>query len=202
MKNSIGNGAIKIACIQTIPGMELQVKNQLKDACENDSDVELYLFLKGIGNFDIVLLYLTSDFGSHLRRAGHIPGILKSNILLCYPYFNKEAKALFELHSAKPFTAFCMLKISPGLKKYFPKIDELLRSYIAQEKICSVLGSLGWNELILLISDDELTTVIHELMAFGQLLLDTGQRLLSVIELLRNNKDWQNTASCHILLSI
>ena len=181
MENSIGNGAIKIACIQTIPGMELQVKEQLKAACEEDSEIEAHLFLKGIGKFDIILLYLTNDFGSQLRRAGHIPGILKSNILLCYPYFNKKAKTLFKLHTAKHFTSFCMLKISPGLKKYFPEIDELLRSYIATKKTWSVLGSLGWNELIILISDDELIIVIHELMALGQLLLDTGHQSLSVI---------------------
>ena len=85
MENTIGNQAIKIACIQVIPGKELDVKSSLEMACRN-LEIKKYVLLKGFGTFDIILFYETEDLGFHLSKAGPIPNVLKSNLLLCYPY--------------------------------------------------------------------------------------------------------------------
>lgn len=180
-EDSIGNGAIKIACIQTVPGWELEVKADLEEACRN-LEINRYHFLKGLGNFDIILLYAAEDFGVLLRKAGPIPNVLKSNLLLCYPYLSGDANDIYDLVMSKTFTGFCLLKISPGLRNYYPEIDQRFRDLVAQgKKNWSVLGTLGWNELIILASDNDIAEVVKELYSIGQLFLEEGRNRLSVI---------------------
>ena len=95
--SSIGKGAIKISFIQTAPGYEGRVQSELRSACERIHTIDDYVFFKGLGSFDIILVYSTNDFGSNLREAGPIKHILKSNLLLCYPYLSKDVKDIFSL---------------------------------------------------------------------------------------------------------
>jgi hypothetical protein len=159
--NSIGKGAIKIAFIQTLPGYELQVRSELEAACEEKlQGIKKYAILKGLGNFDIILVYLTEDFDSHLRLAGPIKNILKSNILLCYPYFKKDIKIIFDLLQKNLFTVFCMLKVSSSLQERYPQINDKLRKFINSSNV-SLLGSLGWNELIIMLSSNEIEDICN-----------------------------------------
>ena len=119
MENSIGNQSIKIACIQTIPGEELDVKSSFEKACK-DVGIKKYIFLKGFGTFDIILFYLTEGLGFHLSKAGPIHKVLKSNLLLCYPYKSVSVDRMFYLLSEKLFTGISLLKINPALENYFP----------------------------------------------------------------------------------
>ena len=120
---SISASAIKIACIQTIAGYEGEVKSELTAACETSSEIQDFTILKGFGSFDIILLYLTNDFGPHLRETGPIDYILKSNLLLCYTYLNKNGKQIIDSIKKKLFTSFCLLKIIPSLMKIKPEIN-------------------------------------------------------------------------------
>lgn len=159
--NSIGKGAIKIAFIQTLPGYELDVRSELKDACEKKlHGIKKYAILKGLGNFDIILVYLTENFDSHLRLAGPIKNILKSNVLLCYPYFKKDIKKIFNLLEENLFTVFCMLKVSSSLQERYPQINDELRKFIQSSNV-SLLGSLGWNELIIMLSTNEIKEICN-----------------------------------------
>nr|WP_320016070.1 hypothetical protein [uncultured Desulfobacter sp.] len=164
MENTIGDGAIKIACIQCIPGSEWQVKDDLKKACSISKNIKDFTFLKGIGSFDIILVYWTEDFGSQLREAGPIDNILKSNLFLCYPYSYKNAGSIFEDLKSKTYTSFCLLKICPSLKNIYPEIDKSIRSMMAGDAGLSLIGSLGWNELIILYSSDDLTNIYRHLI--------------------------------------
>jgi len=181
MKDSVGNEPIKIACIQTAPGKEMQVKEDLQAACRS-LGIKRYLFLKGLGSFDIIFLYATDDFSVNLRQAGPIFGILKSNLLLCYPYAKKKVEEVFDLVSAKKMTSFCLLKISPWLRNYYPEIDVMLRRYIPQQADnWSVLGSLGWNELIIMISHDDVESICNDVFTLSSLYLKSKEDSLSVI---------------------
>lgn len=188
MKNTIGDGAIKIACIQTLPGHEFAVKEQLEIACNSMPEISNHLFLKGLGSFDIVLLYATNGYGSLLRKIGPIKGIVRSNILLCYPYMGSDSSTIIDTLSKKTFTSFSLLKISPGLKDSYPKSDELLRNFVSKqgvskqkEKKWHLLGSLGWNELIVLISSNNLHEIMDDTFSFGQIGFTDGSSTVSVI---------------------
>ena len=156
--SSIGKGAIKISFIQTIPGYEGLVESELQSACKKIATIDDYVFFKGLGSFDIILVYATKDFGSNLREAGPIKHILKSNLLLCYPYLSRDIKDIFSLLKKQLFTAFCLLKIDPGLKLRYPKIDLHFREFINHPD-ASLLGSLGWNELIILLSGNAIDNI-------------------------------------------
>jgi hypothetical protein len=182
LDNSIGDGAIKIACIQTIPGYEGKVKSELEMACEESPEIHDFTLFKGIGSFDIILIYLTNDFGSHLRTAGPIKHILKSNLLLCYPYLRKNVKEIFNLLKDRILTSFCLLKISPGLKKDYPGIDKTLRNFVPQQDSnLFILGSLGWNELIMMHCTNNMVDIYERLSSTWSIYLKTKQESISAI---------------------
>ena len=179
MNNTIGLGALKIACIQTLPGYEFSVRDELGQACIDSPDIIDYAFFKSFGSFDIVLVYLTEEFGAHLRKSGTIKGILKSTILHCYPYIGINASDILNSVKEKTFVSFSLLKISPGLKNLYPQIDAELRDFFCDDdgiddKLIStyLLGSLGWNELTVLTVGDDLETVIKETFEYGGINLD------------------------------
>lgn len=167
-ENTIGLGAIKIECFQTTPGEEGRVKIQLEEACKSPH-IKDYAFFKGLGTFDIILMYLTDNFGQNLREYGPIRNIIKSNTLLCFSYANKNPEDIFSLIKDKVFTSFCMLKIYPEIRKDFRNIDPALRSYLKDNASLSLLGSLGWNENIILISTDTIHDIYNHVFQFPKL---------------------------------
>lgn len=167
-ENTIGLGAIKIECFQTTPGDEVPVKIQLEEACKSPS-IKDYAIFKGLGTFDIILVYLTDNFSQNLREYGPIRNIIKSNTLLCFSYANKKPEDIFSLIKNKVFTSFCMLKIYPAIRKDFRNIDPALRSYLKDNASLSLLGSLGWNEHIILISTDTIHDIYNHIFQFSKL---------------------------------
>ena len=108
----IGQEPIKITFIQTLPGSEFQVAQELAKAC---GDSKKFAILKAFGGWDIILLY-PSDFGFDLTKYGLIPGILKSNTLLCLPYRWTESEGqpldiIDELNLAS-FAGFSLIKFN------------------------------------------------------------------------------------------
>ena len=180
MENSIGNQSIKIACIQTIPGEELDVKSCFEKACK-EVGIKKYIFLKGFGTFDIILFYLTEGLGFHLSKAGPIHKVLKSNLLLCYPYKSVNVDKMFSLLSTKLFTGVSLLKINPALQNYLPGIENTLRAYISRNTNWFILGSLGWNEIILLINENNIDRLCRELFNVGLLMYVEKDKKFSIL---------------------
>lgn len=181
-ENTIGLGAIKLECFQTTPGKEGLVKIHLEKACKSLSSIKDYAIFKGLGTFDIILVYLTDNFGQNLREYGPIRNIIKSNTLLCFSYANKKPEKIFSLIKNKVFTSFCMLKIYPEIRKDFPNIDPSLRSYLQDNKSLSLLGSLGWNETIILISTNNIHDIYSHVFQFSKLCYENNNQVkISVV---------------------
>ncbi len=168
MEDTIGKIAIKIACIQTSPGEELNVKEQLREACEKKA-LEKPIFFKGFGAFDIILIYLTKNFSPLLSESGPIPGILKSNLFLCYHYFSHDLNQILNLLRNSTFAGFSLLKMSPGLQNETPIMERLVRQFLGQQKNWSLLGSLGWNEMMLLMSRDHIGPLCKDLIGVSKI---------------------------------
>lgn len=171
----IGDGGVKIALMKTVPGYEGKVKDKLEEACKKSPAIKDFVTFKGLGTFDIILIYSTEDFGSHLREAGTIDYILQSNLLLCFPYLNKNydgtsIEDIFQTLKQNSFTSFSLLKISPGIKKRYPKIDKLILEHMASGSQRSyVLGTLGWNELILMDSTNNVNELYRDIHKIGSI---------------------------------
>jgi hypothetical protein len=169
LENTIGKGAIKIACIQCIPGYEWDVQSELEILCRNNKKIQDYTFLKGVGSFDIILIYQTEDFGPQLRESGPIDHIIKSNLLLCFPFSNKTIGDLFKEIKRDAFTAFFLLKINPKLKSNYPEIEKELRAYLAKNDDLHLLGSIGWSELVLVLSTNKIDRIYRYILEAGNL---------------------------------
>ena len=180
MHNSVAAQALKIACVQVVPGEELQVKSDLETACKRVG-IEKYILLKAFGTFDIILLYFIRDLGFHLSTAGPISNILKSNLFLCYFYRSSNINKVFDLLSEKLFTGFSLLKINPALQNYYPGIENSLRAFMSTGNPWTVLGSFGWNEIILLISHNEIDQLCRILFSTGGMVFTDREKHLPVL---------------------
>ena len=173
MIDSISNTAIKLALIQTVPGEEFNVRNKLKEACEQEPKIKKAIFLKALGCFDIIVIYLTDDFGYHLSKAGPIDNILKSNLLLCYSYLSSDVEKIFNSLESNSFAGLSLLKINPGVQRsYNPQIEKTFREAFEEETgNWFLIGSLGWNEIIFLVSENDLNSINEQLLSFSTIYL-------------------------------
>ena len=173
MIDSILNTAIKLALIQTVPGEEFNVRNKLKEACEQEPKIKKSIFLKALGCFDIMVIYLTDDFGYHLSKAGPIDNILKSNLLLCYSYLSSDVQKIFNSLESNSFAGVSLLKIHPGVQqRYNPQIEKTFREAFENERAnWFLIGSLGWNEIIFLVSENDLNSINQQLLSLSTIYL-------------------------------
>lgn len=183
MENSIGEEAIKMACIQTLPGFEFEVAESIKKAFSK-IDKREFVILKGFGSFDIILLYTTPSFDFYLTKAGPIKGIIESNSFLCFPYLTEDTKAIFEKLLSTNFTGFCLIKIDPGVQDLLPEIESQLVAFLHKggDEQGYVLGTLGWNEIILVINSESINSLFDKLIAVSEIILkDKEQRKFSLL---------------------
>jgi hypothetical protein len=171
MQNSIAPGAIKISLFQTVPGEELVVKKALEKACKQDKIMD-YVFFKALGTFDLALIYVTKDYGVSIGKFGPIPSILKSNHLLCYSYRSNTAKSILISLKNSKLMGLSLLKIDPMTHQTYPWIERELRDYITrQAKNWLLMGSIGWNEIIMIVALENVNRIVKELLEMSAVVL-------------------------------
>jgi hypothetical protein len=164
MQNSIASGAIRISLFQTVPGKELNVKADLQRALRLQK-INSYVFFKALGTFDIVLIYITRDFDRSIGQFGPISSILKSNHLLCYSYRSQTAKALLQSLKTSKLMGLSMLKVDPLTQRTYPWIERGLRVHMAeQKKNWLLMGSIGWNEIAMIVAMDNINGIVKDLV--------------------------------------
>jgi len=139
---------IKIAFIKTLPGIELVVARELYTACKSIG-ISNYHLIKSLGGFDQVLIYQSNNFGFDLTMHGTIPGILK---------FKKKFN----------FLGIILLKIGLQAQKecYFTENDfvQTLNRYGISQDNCIILRTMGWNEFILILLQNEFKDIIKQMI--------------------------------------
>lgn len=164
MDYSVGDGAICIALFQTVAGQELSVHKSLVKTCR-DKEIDNYVFFKALGSFDIIMLYFTPDFDSFIPEIGSIPGILKSNILFCYCYSDNDPNTFFNKLKKSSCIGLSLLKINPEALKTG---SWLLKAYqnhlLSQDSDRLLFGSIGWSEMILVTTKEDVNIVAKGLL--------------------------------------
>jgi hypothetical protein len=162
---TLGSEAIKMACIQTTPGQESSVVSRFTEFLSAQKTP--FSIHKGFGTFDIIVLYSTPSFDYYFSDAGPINGIVKSNLFSCFPHFGTNSKNIFSSLNKNAFTAICLLKMDPASHKLFTNLEMGLVKYVRQRNkdlpSLHVLGTLGWTEIILLISGADLDDIFNRL---------------------------------------
>lgn len=179
MQDSIAPGAIRISLFQTVPGKELEVAGFLKEACKREK-IRDYVFFKALGTFDIALIYVAQDFEVSLGPFGPIPNILKSNHLLCYSYKINPALSLIGSLKGSNLMGLSLLKIDPWTQRAYPGIEGILREFITQQgQNWALVGSIGWNEIIMIVMLDDINSIVEELINMSTVVF--GRRNIPVL---------------------
>jgi hypothetical protein len=161
--STVGDSAIKMACLQVKPGHEFEVVSSLVDAFDDHVN---YSIKKGFGHYDIILFYEGENFEYHLTDCGPIQGILSSITFLCFPYLGSSSSEIFKKINASLFVGVSLIKYntSPGCD--VEEIEKKLYEYCQDEKTIDqeFLGTIGWNEIIILLFSDNVQEVARDLL--------------------------------------
>ena len=167
-KLSIGNNPIKMALLQTVPGKEFEVILSLKQKLEDIHD-ESFAIFKGFGSFDVIIIYSTPSFGYHLTKIGPIDGILKSNLFLCFPHVGEDCEEIFKALNKTELLGISLLKLDSTYIWEQPEIEigvvRRWRETPLKSDGVHFLGTLGWNELVILVNGNKLNDIIDDLHA-------------------------------------
>jgi hypothetical protein len=169
MQQQIGKEGIKVTFVQALPGLELKVAQHLVQACEAVG-IREYAFFEALGGSDIILIYPSNYFGFQLTKYGIIPGILKLSTFLCFPYrgtnLSNEPIEAIKFLKQSTFAGFSLLKMNTEGKTSFQNIEEQFFSFLNRRHPTDylTLGTLGWNEIILILNQESLTQLIENLI--------------------------------------
>ncbi len=164
--SNVGNSAIKIACLQVKPGYEFSVVSSLEKACKDNKDIVNHAIIKGFGHYDVILIYEGASFEYRLTSSGPIPGILSSNTYLCFPYLGSNTSDFFNKLKKSLFVGLSLLKYNTSSGESILSIEKKLISHCkaAITTPPEFLGTIGWNEVILLLFSDDIQDVVTGLL--------------------------------------
>jgi hypothetical protein len=163
----INEGLVRLVLLRVLPGHEVQVGRLIERKCKaaRISTASFRIF-RLFGSYDLLFIQdgctlLDSD----LVRLGSVAGITASTEYVCYKWQScgKSARPSFEMGGlSKPLVGLCFLKINPLLTQRLGLIPELGLAEFIRTKVTSVqmLGTMGWSEVILVISDDSLEGIL------------------------------------------
>lgn len=165
---------IKIIMLQVAPGTETEVasffSNELRRLCRK------FRIFKALGNYDLLIGYESPDFTPDVIDIGTIPHILKSNELLCFPWeIKNEAgttvkEGLNFKNFEKNIVGLSFLKINPiSLIKAGAKVEQSLISFCKTQDNISILGSFGWNEILILVHGETIEKTYKSLLQISNL---------------------------------
>lgn len=160
MPNQVGDDAIKISLIQTLPGEEFSVVEMLETACV-EKGVEKFTILKGFGAYDIIFIFAAKDFSPALTDHGPIDAIIKTTKSFCYHHKDGASDDFFERINNSIFVAITIIKIHTNhdLSNFSSEsniIDELNNKSTSR----NYFGTLGWSELIAIYHSDDIKKAI------------------------------------------
>ncbi len=162
MHSTIGNDAIKISLIQTLPGEEFSVALALEKACA-EAGLEKFAIFKGFGSYDIIFIHAWHDFSSLLPVIGPINGILKTTKYFCYHYSIGDSAAFFKKLNDYACAAIIITKIcnEKSLCCYASEHSLIEELTTALDDGTFFFGTLGWSELIVVSAGNNLSNIVQ-----------------------------------------
>lgn len=166
--------AIKVIMLQVSPGAEIEVAKIFSE--ELQSIGRKYRIFKALGNYDLFIIYESPDFLPDVIDIGTIPHILKSNELLCFPWEIKNEswdtiKEGFDFKNLdKKILGLSFLKINPSsILRTGAGVEQSLISFCKTQEDLSILGSFGWNEILILVHGETIENTYDTLLKLSDL---------------------------------
>ena len=197
---TIADSALKISLLQVVPGWEFEVVRDLRKGLGN-LNIEPFAIFKALGAYDIVLLYSSPTFDPLLTRAGSIPGRLRSNEFLCYWSVPKPARGREEggpkiagvVSPDTPLLGLCLFKIRPSAQTAVKSLEEALFDFFEEGRDDPrpgkrkdnphrvAIGTIGWNEIVVLVPGKRIGTLCTDLLKCSSLLYKKGAEYLPLV---------------------
>ena len=175
---------VRVVLFRVQPGKEVKVGRRIIKRCVVAGIPKAqYRLFRLFGAYDLAFIedrcVLTA---SRLTQLGTIAGITASVEYVCYKWqaLRGRQNASFQMQFLKkPLIGLCFLKINPLLTQGLGLLPELKLARFVQSERQSVqmLGTLGWSEVILVISDVSVASILHRLGEnYQRLILQTTPR--------------------------
>lgn len=167
----ISNNIVRVVLFRVLPGREVEVGRLLQQRCREiglpGRDIHIFRLF---GSYDLGLIQNNSKLTtSDLARLGTIPGITGSTEYVCYSWTHKTGHKFVEsfhlAHLSKPLLGLCFLKINPLLTlRHGVRPEIQCMKHLAQvEPTVQVLCTLSWAEMLLLIPDSSLKSILDRI---------------------------------------
>lgn len=170
----VGGFGIKIIMLQIVPGSEVEVVKAFSQKL-TEFNAEFRIF-KALGHYDLLIFYQSPDLSPDLLNKGSIPYILKSNEILAFPWNIEPVSGLpngqgFDFKKLnRKLVGLSFLKINPSVfNQAGTAIEEIFVRYGVEQNNISILGSFGWNEIILLVHENTFSAAYRTLLEISRL---------------------------------
>jgi len=164
----ISKGLVRLVLFRVLPGHEVQVGRLIERKCLAEGlEKSSFRVFRLFGSYDLVFIQDYCNLGiSDIVQLGIIVGITAATEYVCYKWqsCNKGARPVFEMRRlCQPLIGLCFLKINPLLTQKLGLLPELgLAGFIrSNERSVQMLGTMGWSEVILVLSDKSLARILR-----------------------------------------
>ena len=164
----IADGAVRLILLQTVPGRELMVGRDIEKRCSKiglkSSDFKVFRIL---GDFDLAFIHDNAKLAQDdFVKLGTIPYITASSECVCHKCGNlRDYASSFDISNlAEPLLSICFLKINPAIIRkegIYPEVEFVKYLHERNDSV-QIIGTLGWFELILLLSKKSLNSILNE----------------------------------------
>lgn len=174
----IGEFGLELNFVQLRPGNELEIEGELATLF---SQSQRY---KCLGKFDLLIVSQINTVSELQKRGNNLgsinPDILQVNRLLCFALNNPLSLPIsdeaFVDHVKYPICGVCFLKFQPyAIHELGSSLYVAVNSYLRSGSIqlesakLAVYGSIGWNEIVVLIFDRHYAKILRDVLRLGDL---------------------------------
>jgi len=160
----VGNRVTRLILLKTKPGHEVDVGRKIERRCEQTrTRAQPFKVFRLFGLYDLLVIQdnaslATSDF----VNVGSLEHVSGSAEYVCNRWKSEDGDSFSLRNLAKPLIAVCFLKINPDITRRYGLLPELsFASYIRKElPEVQMLSSLGWSEVIFLISEKSVERIL------------------------------------------
>ncbi len=161
----VGKRRIKITFFRVRSGFESEVVSNIREKLENVQNRGFRIF-KVFGHFDLILIY---EPKGQLLFQGVIPHVLSSIVFECFtwqlPGEDGKPKETFDFSRLKkPLLGIIFSKIKPSVFQEFKAdVDLEFMKLFSENKNISALGSFGWSDSVVLVSERSIVKLVERM---------------------------------------
>jgi hypothetical protein len=161
----ISEHCVRIILLRVLPGRELEVGRSIERRCRRLGIKERHFrVFRLFGSYDLVFIQDPASLSiGDFTRLGAFPHVIGALEHVCYKWVGSDIRpAEKDERPSPPLLGLCFLKINPRIVQRSGIAPEVAFARHLSERMPSarVLGSLGWFELVVMLSEQSLGRIL------------------------------------------